>query len=206
MSLMKREQVIRKLAVASDREQKVFETEMTSWMKSRKSMKMSELKAQAKYLLLQHSGNLGSYEADAILATTGIDTEFGIVFRGSYVQDRLDGDMDDAINGVISSESMRQAGNGARAVLARRVSGTLSTLLTQMVNNTVDRTSSYYLKGGEREFYIEGEKVVKTLNVKSSSKWKRVVNPGACEWCADQSRNAFERHNGCKCGRVKVSV
>ena len=122
-SVMSREMKIRKLAVATTNQQLVVDAELKTWMKLRKSMKLSELKAQAKYILMQNSGKLGSYESDAIMASTSVDIPdgYGVIFRGSYVQNSLDDDISNAIQGVISSQSMIDAGTGAHAVLARRL-------------------------------------------------------------------------------------
>lgn len=205
-SVMSREMKIRKLAVATTNQQRVVDAELKTWMQSRKTIKLSELKAQAKYILMQNSGKLGSYESDAIMASTSVDIPdgYGVVFRGSYVQNSLDDDISNAIQGVISSQSMVEAGTGAHAVLARRISGKIATILATMVNDTVSSTTSYYEKGGQREFYHDNQKILKDVSPKDGSHWKRVVNPGACEWCSDPARNAFERHSGCKCGHIKV--
>jgi len=207
VSVMSREMKIRLLAVATSNKQKTVDAELKTWMQSQKSIKLSELKAQAKYILMQNSAKLGSYESMAIIASTLLEIPDGdgVVFRGSYVQNKLDNDITNAIQEVISSPSMADAGTGAHAVLARRISGKIATILATIVNDTVFSTVSYYEKGGQREFYHDKQKVLKDISTKEGH-WKRVVNPGACEWCSDPSRNAFERHTGCKCGHIKVGA
>lgn len=205
-SIISREMKIHNLAVATSKKQEIVYIELKNWMQSRKNIKLSDLKAQSKYILIKHAGELGSYESDAIIASTSVDIPdgCGVIFRGSYVQDSLADDISDAINGVIYSKSMINAGTGAHAVLARRISDKISTILSTIVNDTVSSTTSYYEKGGNREFYRDNQKISMYVSPKDGGHWKRVVNPGACDWCSDPSRNPFERHAGCKCGHIKV--
>lgn len=205
-SVMKRKTVIRNTATEISKQEDLLDNELKAWIQSKKTMKMSELKAESKYLLMKYSSSLAPYERDAIMASMSVDipSEYGVIFKGSYVSDNLDQAISDAINGVISSKSMRDAGTGAHAVLARRISSSISTILTAMANNTIDKTVSYYEKGGTRDVYHNGETTSHDIKSTSGGHWERVVDPGACEWCKDPERNAFERHSGCRCGRVKI--
>lgn len=162
------------------------------WLKSHPDAD-GDLKASAmRATLLHFSQELApdiSRAAEATIADV-IPKSHGVILHETFVTKKHLDTRIGLLSGITSPEELSVAA---------------STILVDMVQNTLEMTQRYYTHGsGEKDFYSRNAGDTVSRKPKGAGRrkvWKRVLDPGACEWCRSQ-KSAFVRHRGCKCGRV----